>query len=334
VYAETDAFVDMKQAEQSMKDPGSITWVNSGAINGGKIKERMIPKFPDAPMQMEQFSQEIIKKITGINPDLLGQDRGRQEPGVVIRLRQQQGITLLKPLFKSYNNMKRDLFMRRLSVIMAYMPDSQILRILGSGDRYTIDPQSGTITDNQSQLTANVRDVKNLEYNIVSEESSGNMSKRMLELTALMEMQKSGFPVDPSQMIEKMNIPENDKQRWLQFIQSQQEAGAKAQEEESALQKELAARQLSIEEQKMILTFLTDMTKIKQMAEKDEKSMINSEADRKANLINNMSNLDQQERQMKTGLLSQLLTLAKDYEAQQSQELKARGKPNERTNAA
>lgn len=324
-YAETDAFVDVKQAEQSMKDPGSITWVNPGAINGGKIKERTVPRFPDAPMQMEQFSQEIIKKITGINPDLLGQDRGRQEPGVVIRLRQQQGITLLKPIFKSYNNMKRDLFIRRLAVVMSYMPDSQILRILGSGDRYTIDPNQGIITDNQSGLQANIRDVRNLAYNVTSEESSGNMSKRMLELTALMEMQKSGFPVDPIQMIEKMNIPENDKQRWLKYIESQQQAQQQAQEQQGAIQQAFAEKQLSLEEQKMVLDFLTDMAKIKQMAEKDEKKLFTDEANRKANLINTMSNLDQQDRQMRSGLMVELLKMAKEYQQQQAESIASKG---------
>jgi hypothetical protein len=334
-YAETDAFVDTKQAEQSMKDPGSITWVNPGAINGGKIKERTVPRFPDAPMQMEQFSQEIIKKITGINPDLLGQDRGRQEPGVVIRLRQQQGVTLLKPIFKAYNRMKKNLFLRRLSVIMSYMPDSQILRILGSGDKYQIDHNYGIILDTQTGMTANIRDVRNLSYNIVSEEATGNMSKRMLELTALMEMQKSGFPVDPSQMIEKMNISENDKQRWLTYIDSQQKAAAKAQEHAIAIQQAFGEKKLSLEEQKIILEFLTDMSKIKQMAEKDEKKMVNDEANRKANLINTMSSLDQQERQMQSGLLSELLKLAQDYQKSEEKELKSQGgNTNERTNAA
>jgi hypothetical protein len=103
VYAETEAFVDERQALVSMKEAGSVTWVQAGTLTQGKLKERTVPTFPNAPMQMEQFSQDIMKKITGINPDLLGQDRGRQEPGVVIRLRQQQGMTLLKPLFKAYN---------------------------------------------------------------------------------------------------------------------------------------------------------------------------------------------------------------------------------------
>jgi hypothetical protein len=157
-------------------------------------------------MQMEQFSQDIIKKITGINPDLLGQDSGRQEPGVVVRMRQQQGMTLLKPLFRNFNNAKRELFKRQLAIIMSFMPDQQILRVLGQNDRYQID-QSGVITDTETGMVANLRDVRNLEYNVISEPSSANVSKRMLELEALLQMQER-IPVPPQQIISKLEIVE------------------------------------------------------------------------------------------------------------------------------
>jgi hypothetical protein len=270
VFAETDAFVNQQQAEQSMKEPGTITWLNSGALNSGKVKTREVPKFPDAPMQLEQYSQDIMKKISGINPDLLGQDRGRQEPGVVIRLRQQQGITLLKPLFRSVNNMKKELFKRQLSIIMAYMPDQQILRILGGNERYKIDAQTGTIIDQMTQSQTPLRDVRNLEYNIIGEEAPGNMSKRMLELSALMEMQTGGFPVPPEQIIEKMSISESEKTRWLQYLEQQQKAQSEQQQQMMQIEMQLKDRELAIQEQKNQIDFLLGNAKLKLAAQKDE----------------------------------------------------------------
>ena len=278
IYAETDAFVNTTQAEQSMKEPGGVTWLNSGALNGGKIKERTVPKFPDAPMQLEQYSQDIMKKISGINPDLLGQDRGRQEPGVVIRLRQQQGLVLLKPLFRAVNNMKKELFKRQLGIIMAYMPDAQILRILGNTDRYQIDPQQGIIADmmtadpetGQPKSVANIRDVRSLEYNIASEEAPGNMSKRMIELSALMEMQGQGFPVPPEQIIEKMSISESEKTRWLSYLDAQSQSQQKQQEEMMQMQMQIQDRVLSIKEQANQINFMLGSGKLKQQAQKDE----------------------------------------------------------------
>jgi hypothetical protein len=273
VYAETDAFVDEAQALQSMKVAGDITWVNAGSLTGGKIKERTVPTFPNAPMQMEQFSQDIMKKITGINPDLLGQDRGRQEPGVVVRMRQQQGITLLKPLFRNFNLMKKEIFKRKLAIIMEYMPDRQILQVLGQNDRYEIDPETGIITDTGAGYQANIRDVRNLEYNVVAEQSPGNTTTRMLELQAMLEMMEA-LPVPPEQIIEKLDIAADEKARWIEYINSQQQAQAEQQDHLMQMEMEYKERELGQTDQKNTMDFLIDMAKIKQMAEKDEKSMV------------------------------------------------------------
>jgi len=281
VYAETDAFVNQNQAEQSMKEAGAITWTQSGALTGGKLKERTVPTFPAAPMQMSEASQTIMKQITGINPDLLGQDRGRQEPGIVVRLRQQQGITLLKPLFRNYNEMKRGLFKRQLSVIMAYMPDNQIQRILGQSDRYQIDRERGLVIDATSvdQQTgeptrvADIRNVRDLDYNVKSEQAPGNLTKRMLELSVMLEMSQN-FPVPPEQIIEKLDIAETEKAQWMEFIQGQQQAQQTQQQKMVKLEAGFKDREIKVDEQKNLLEFLVDMTKIKQMAEKDEKKLM------------------------------------------------------------
>lgn len=274
VFAEVDAFVDEMQAKQSMKEAGGITYLNAGALTAKKVMERNLPTFPNAPMQMEQYAQDILRKITGINPDLLGQDRGRQEPGVVIRLRQQQGVTLLKPLFRNLNNMKKGIFHRLLSIICAYMPDEQILRILGQTERYQIDKKTGVIVDQESGLQAELRNVRDLEYNLKSEESPGNMSKRMLELQALMEMMQAGFQVDPNQIIEKLELPESEKQRWLQYIQGQQEAVQQQQQEQMAAQMQIEQGKIKVQEDKNVLDFILGSAKIDQMESKDDKKMV------------------------------------------------------------
>jgi hypothetical protein len=273
VFAEVDAFVDELQAKQSMKEAGGITYLNSGALSSNMIQERNIPTFPNAPMQMEQFSQDIMRKITGINPDLLGQDRGRQEPGVVIRLRQQQGITLLKPLFRNFNLLKKGVFERVLAIITLHMPDEQIMRILGESDRYEINKQQGIIVDKMTNMQADLRNVRDLSYNTKSEQSPGNMSLRMMELSALMEMQQAGFPVDPLQVISKMELPASEKARWEQYIQQQQESQAKAAEEEKQIQVELEQAKIGTQKEKNTLDFILGQAKIAQMENKDDKKM-------------------------------------------------------------
>jgi len=275
VFVEVDAFLDLEQALLSMKDPGSATLLNSGGMN--KFKERTMPAFPAAPMQMEEYSQEIMRKITGINPDLLGQDRGRQEPGVVVRLRQQQGMVLMKPLFKSFNKLRKGLFRRSLAIIMEYMPNEQIMKILGENGRYQMDDQ-GNIADQDSGLQANLRDLKNVEYNIKSEEAPGNMTKRTLELTSFLEMQKSGFPVEPSVVIERLDLPASEKKKWMEFIDGQQKGQQEMAEKQMAQEQANKDRELSVDEKRLIMEFIIDSAKINQQAEKDEKKLATSAA--------------------------------------------------------
>lgn len=234
VYAETDAFVDEAQAESSLKEAGSITFLKSGAISQKKFQERKMPSFPDAPLRLEEFAQNMIRRISGINPDLLGMDRGRQEPGVVVRLRQQQGMILLKPLFGAYKRLKKANFERALAIIMAYMPDAQILDILGENDRYKI--VNNIIVDKKTGLTADIRDVRRLKYNIEAEEVPGNRSSRMLELSVYLEMQRDGFPVDPRVIIKKLDLPESEKQDWIEYIAAQQQAVQEREEREFQLE--------------------------------------------------------------------------------------------------
>jgi hypothetical protein len=192
-------------------------------------------------------------------------------------------MTLLKPLFKAYNRMKKGLFKRQLAIIMAYMPDAQIKRILGQNDRYQIQPD-GTIVDMASMveqedpqtgeivqvptLTANIRDVRNIEYNLAAEEAPGNMTKRMLELTALMEMQAQGFIVDPNQIIDKMDIPASEKKRWMDYIAEQQQQNAQKEEEQIKTQVALESEKIAVTKEGNMLDFMSDMAKVKQEIKK------------------------------------------------------------------
>jgi hypothetical protein len=124
--------------------------MQKGAIQQGKVSEKPGITFPDASVRMEELAQEAMKRISGVNPDLLGMDRGRQEAGVVIRLRQQQGLTLLAKLFRNYKEMQKQLFLLKSAVIMNFMTDAQIQRIIGENDKYLI--QTVPDPENEGQM--------------------------------------------------------------------------------------------------------------------------------------------------------------------------------------
>jgi hypothetical protein len=224
VYAEARAFANIDQAEQSLKESGSMTLLQDGAISQKRFMERSVPTFPSAVLQMGEYAREMIRHISGINPDLLGMNDKRQEAGIVVQLRQQQGMAILKPVFKAYNVMREEILKRLVAIVMTHMPSQQILKIMGEPGRYTLD--EGIIVDTVTGLSANIRDASNASYDIDTEPETASMTQNALELATFMEMNQNGIPVDPTVMINKTNIPISEKLGWIDYINAQQQAGA------------------------------------------------------------------------------------------------------------
>ncbi len=268
MYAEVQAFVNKDQAKQSVKEPGSITWLQDGAIEKKRFIERSVPTFPSSIMQMEQFAQEIVRRITGINPDLMGQNDKRQEPGIVVQLRQQQGMTILKPVFKAYDRMRKGLFRRQISIITQHMPMAQIANVLGQQERFQLDDK-GTITDKATELQCNIRDLASLDFDVDGEPEQASMTQNMMELATYTEMQKNGFPVDPTVIISKTNLPITEKVGWIEYIQNQQKAESESAQQEFSLEKQKLDQLHEREIMKMKLEMLVSSRKIANQREKD-----------------------------------------------------------------
>jgi len=254
-----------------------------------------MPQFPVAAIQMEELAKNLLNEITGINPDLFGSDRGRQDSGVVIRLRQQQGATLLKPVFKAYIRMDKGVFERLIAIITAHMPDEQILQILGETERYVI--KDGIIFDKKSigedgvpRLYANLRDLRGLAYNVSAEPAPGNKTAKMLELSVYLEMQKAGFPVDPIAIIEKLEITATAKQRWIEFIANQQKAQADAANKQFQLEMAKIQSRVQTETQKTQTDAAIKGKKIQEQKIKDEGKR--EDGDKRLGLENKRIELD------------------------------------------
>ena len=271
LYAETRAFVNEDQAEQSLKEAGSITWLQDGAISQQRFQERGIPQFQTAILQMGEYSREMIRHITGINPDLLGMNDKRKEAGIVVQLRQQQGMAILKPVFKAYSEMKRQLFERQVRIIMAHMPAHQIKKILGEGDRYKIKGDV-IIEDTSTGLSCNLRDLANAAYDIDAEPENNSMTANALEMSTLLEMQQQGIPVDPKVVISKTNLPVTEKVQWLKYIEDQQKNAAQQAESEMQMQQQVEQQKHEREMFKLETDRRISIAKVKLQEEKDHLS--------------------------------------------------------------
>lgn len=244
VYAEEGSFVDNEQAESSWSDPDEITWVNKNKLNS--IKEKTTLDFPVASVQLHEIAKDSMKQITGVNPDMMGMAGTRQEPGMVVRMRQQQGLTIINKIFKNYKKLKKALHKRKVYLVMKYMPDWQIAKILGETDKFVI--KDGHIIDKENNLIAPIRAIRDIKYNLKYEDAPGNMTKTMSELSIFLDMVGKKFPVDPLAIIDRLDITETAKARWKKYIEKSQQS----QQQNHQAQSQAIQMKAQLENQKIV----------------------------------------------------------------------------------
>lgn len=132
ILAETDAFDDEEEAEQTYAQPEAITWVANGALSGQKPKIMPKPGQGDASayVNLLTFAVSSIKDVTGINLELLGQ-QDQNQPGILEHMRKQAGMTVLATLFDSLRSYLRFLGQKRLHFIQTRMSDGRLIRVVG-----------------------------------------------------------------------------------------------------------------------------------------------------------------------------------------------------------
>jgi hypothetical protein len=270
VMVEEGAVPNINEFNKQMRTPGVAAVLNKGGKNG--VHERTVPRFPDAIMNLEVHAQEMIKRITGINPDLLGMDSGRGEPGIVVRLRQQQGMTILQRLFNPYNRARRELFMRRLAIMSKHMSDEQVARVLGTTREYSI--QGGVIVSKRNpNMVADIRKARDLRYNVVVKDVPGSLTKMAMELSVMLEMLQAGFPVPPEVLIEHLDISETLRQRWLEYISQQEQARAQQEQQAMQAQMQLEAEKIGVERERVQTEGEVKRAKLVAAARKDRAKM-------------------------------------------------------------
>ena len=324
-FVEEGAILDDKHWRDTIRNPGSDTIVANGAISGQKIMPKPIPQLPTGSFQMHELAKDLMKKVTGVDNDLLGVAHNQGEPGVVIRLRQQQGLTMMAKLFKNHNRMQEQLAKRIYAIIMEYMPDSQIQRILGSSERYKF--RGELVVDMENNIIAPIRNLRDLKYNIDVEENPANMTKTMAQLAVFIDMMSKGFPVDPKVVIGRLDLPESDKAAWIKFVEASQQSQAQAAQAQTELQQQYLQTYQQSEASKAAgvqAKQQTDAAKLQLEAAKisgDQglrlKELQQEEQDDRYDFTADMMRLGLQERQLVLDLINRLAVAPMDAETPQ-----------------
>lgn len=128
VFAETDAFVDIEEARDSMAEADSITELNQGGLN--KIKMKEPPAFPAQINNMMEMALDAIPATAGVNLEMIAQQT-LEQAGTLEMQRKQQGMTVLAYIFNAKRRYQKEQGRLMLWMTMTFIADGRLVRIGG-----------------------------------------------------------------------------------------------------------------------------------------------------------------------------------------------------------
>ena len=219
IFAEKDAFDNVSQAETTFAAPDKITWVQSGAIQGGKIQEKKPLPYPDGLDRLLNFCLAMFVEVTGMNLELLGMT-DKVQPGVLEAQRKQAGMTMLAWAFDSMRAYRKRHGRILATFIREYIADNRLIRIAGEAGE---------------QFVPLVRDELAQEYDIVVTESphSVNEKERVLAILQNMAPVMANMGVmPPKEILDYLPLPVTLIEDWKKNLVNpeQQQAQQRAQQ--------------------------------------------------------------------------------------------------------
>ncbi len=205
LLAEKGAFVNKEKAMQDWAKSDTIIELNPGALTGGKIKEKIMPPYPEGIDRLMQYAQTAINDVSGVSMEFLGL-ANREQPYALEYNRQKQGILILAPFFDSARRYRKVNGRLLAKYIREYISDGRLVRIAG---------QEGY------QYVPLIRDELNFEYDIVVDDapSSPNMKQHVFEV--LMQIipiaMQAGIQIPP-EVLDYAPLPESLSMKWKQMI--------------------------------------------------------------------------------------------------------------------
>lgn len=214
LIVEEDAVVNPRQFEEEWSDPTKISFVKPNALKEGKVVEKQQRDFPSAIAELLKYAISAIRDTTGVNTELLGQSEGN-EPGVAMRHRQAQGMTILAALFAALTRFRKEEAKIVLAFIRDYIADGRLIRI---GGEYN------------AQSIPLLRDPLTIDYDVIVDESPRNPNVKMEVWSTMSQIAPALFKFglfDPS-LLDYSPLPASVvaklKAKYEQSQQSQAEA--------------------------------------------------------------------------------------------------------------
>lgn len=97
---------------------------------GPRIQPKPSGQFPQGFYQMMTFAFDMVRSVSGISPELLGQ-ADRDQPASLEYQRRQAGMIILQPLFKNLKRYRQENGHVVLYILQNHLSDGRLIRIVG-----------------------------------------------------------------------------------------------------------------------------------------------------------------------------------------------------------
>ena len=228
LLAETNAFVDVRKAQEEWGRPDSITWLKEGGL--AKVQQKQMVDYPNGLSQLMSFALNSLPQVTGINLEALGL-ADRDQANVLEQSRKQAAYGLLAPIFDSLHRYRKLQGRILLYYIRHFITDGRLVKIVGTGQT-------------QYLPLTKIPDAVTFDIIVDSSPTAPDVKNRTWE--ALMQivpaMLKAGMPLPPD-LLTYAPLPGDLIQKWQQYIIQMQQQQHVSPQQMQQLQEQLQAAQ-------------------------------------------------------------------------------------------
>jgi hypothetical protein len=198
--------------EENLKSFGSKPGIHVKYKRGFSKPDKIEPtRMSEAHLAASSLSADDIRKISGINPDLLGEASKRVESGVAMAMRHRAGVLSTEVVF--------DNFRRTKQLSSSYMID----RIRGT-DVYSLE-EIKAIVEEEESLNVTLSEIRNWKggsYGVKVSWGDKSPTTRLANFQVIMEAFQRAPDVIPVELVFEMSdIP--NKEKILEHIARQRE---------------------------------------------------------------------------------------------------------------
>lgn len=196
-----EGVVDINELKKFGSTPGHVIVKK---VKGGYL-ERMTPVPLSPHVRLADQDSQEMKEISGVNADLQGAN-DKQEPGIVLQLRQRQGLVANEIIFDNYRYTQK-IFS---SAIIEYIRKSNIY----SEEEIKSVVDESSITDKEK--IKDFKTIKTGRYGIKVSQSKNVPTIRMANFLSMLDAVKMGVPIPPQMIVEASDWP--NKEQILQSM--------------------------------------------------------------------------------------------------------------------